>query len=111
RAVRRGPIEARLDLSHQVLDELEVGGALAVGEPEVDEVRDERVGDLGRHAVGELVEGRAGRERLHEFLVVEDRLADLAEPLLREVEQAEAFEDLRVDSSRTPLRRTAGMWR
>ena len=83
RPVRPRPIEPHRHLGDQILDEPQIGGALAVGEPEVDEVRHERGRDLGAHALDQLVERRPRRERLHELLVVEDLLADRAQLLLR----------------------------
>ncbi len=105
RLVRSRPLQARRDQRDQVLHEPKVGGALALGEAEVDEVRDECGRDLRGHAVGQLVERRAGRERLHEFLIVEDRLANVGEPFLRQVEQAPPLELLGVDPVRDPLQR------
>ena len=46
-----------------------------------------------------------GRERFHELLVVEDRVADVGEPVLGQVEQAAALELLGIDPVRDPLQR------
>ena len=52
RLVRPGAVQPRPDQRHQVLNEFEVGGALTLGQAEVDEVRHERVRDLRGHPLG-----------------------------------------------------------
>src|SRR5437764_257010 len=54
---------------------------------------------------GQRVERRSGRERLNDLLVVEDRVADVGEPFLRQVEQAAPLELLGIDPVGDPLQR------
>ncbi len=101
RLIGRRPVEAGGDLGDQVPHEAQIERALALlGQAEVEEAAQERVRDLGRHAVDELVGGRPRRERLHELLVVEDALADLGEALERQVEQRPPLELLGIDPVR-----------
>src|SRR3989449_368190 len=97
RVIGRRPVEPRGDLGHQILDEADVEGGLAVGEAQVDEARDERGSDLRRDAVDELVERRAVRTLLLEPLVSEDLVADREVLLLGEVEERAPLELLGVD--------------
>ena len=79
------------------MHEPKIERALALGQAEVEEAPHQAVGDLGGGGVHQLVEGRAGRERLHEVLVVEDALPDLLQLVQRQVEQRPALELPRVD--------------
>src|SRR5436305_1863730 len=65
---------------------------------QVEEAAHEGLGDLGGHALHELIEGGAGREGLHEVLVVEDAVADLLQLVLGQVEERAALELLGVDA-------------
>jgi hypothetical protein len=78
--------------------ELQVETALAVGEAQVEEAAHEGLGDLRGHALHQLVEGGAARERLHELLVVEDAVADLLQLVLGEVEERAPLELLGIDA-------------
>jgi hypothetical protein len=80
---------------------------VALREPEIEESADERGGELRRDAGDELVQRRPAGERLHELLVVEDLVANLGELLLRQVQEREAFEALRIDAIRDPDERHA----
>src|SRR5207245_770439 len=99
------PLDAGRDVAYAILNEAKIRSAFALGETQVDEVRDERGRDLRGDALGQLIERRAGRERLHEFLVVEDRVADRGELFLRQVQQGPPLELLGVDPVRDPLQR------
>src|SRR5437016_192483 len=76
-----------------------------VAESQVEERGDEAAGDLRRDAFHELVEGGPRRELLHEFLVVEDLVADLRQAFLRQVEERATFELLGIDAVREAQQR------
>ena len=102
RAVRRRAIEAPRDLRHHVVDEAQIERALGAAgarlEPEVEQAGDECLGDRRRDTVHELIERGPFRELLHELLVVEDALANLLEPVGRQVQQRPSLELLGIDA-------------
>jgi hypothetical protein len=61
-------------------------------------VRHERGRELGVDPLQELREARVGREALHEVLVVEDHVADLAQLHRVQVQEVPALEPLGVDA-------------
>src|SRR2546430_526384 len=64
-----------------------VGGAGAIVEPEIQEMRDERAGEPAIHAVEERDQPRLGGERFDEVLVLVDILSQLRQCRRRQVEQ------------------------
>ena len=99
RAIGRGTVEPELDLLQEHLEEVRVGGTL-VGDPQIEHVVHEGLGELEVHALEETGQAGVVGEALHELLVVEDLVADLPELLGRQIQELATLEALGVDAVR-----------